>query len=68
MNKKRRQIPDITDRIVSLVFRAQGTMTLDELCHPDSENIISSKIAGDLDKELHDWYDTIEWLRNHPND
>lgn len=45
----------IAEEIVSLVFRAQGRMTMDELCSPGSEDTVVEAISGELDRVLHAW-------------
>ena len=51
-----KRISDPIDRIVGMVFDAQGDMTLNELCLPGIRDFIAQKVSEGITAEFEDWH------------
>ena len=47
---------DPISRIISLIFRAQGEMTMDELSSPGSEARVYAKVQEAVGLEMEQWF------------
>ena len=59
---------DPISRIISIIFRAQGKMTMDDLCSPGSEQRVYEACHEQLDKEVEDWFMAKWKLRELENE
>ena len=46
---------DTIDRIVEIVFEAQGEMTLNQLCQPGVQEYIVQKTSESIEAEVEKW-------------
>jgi len=47
---------DPIERIISIIFRAQGEMTMDDLCSPGSEHRVYCKVMEQVGQEVDQWF------------
>lgn len=47
---------DPIDRIIEIIFRAQGGMTLDSLCTPGAKTRLRRRCEEELEREVEAWF------------